>query len=317
MGLKTRVCDLLGIEYPIIQGGMGGISNGELAAAVSNAGGLGMISPIFGPREGWLDYERQEIRKAKSLTSKPFGVNISIETPLAKERIDVALEEGVKVIATAAGNPSLYTKYIKQAGAKVMHISTAVKHATRAEAEGADAVIASGAEGGGLLSRDELSTMILVPQVVDAVRVPVIAAGGIADARGLVAALALGAEGVQMGTRFLATEECMIHANYKQAIVKAASTDAAVVGRKGFVPARMLKNKMSQQIQEMEARSASAEEIFSLMGWERSKMAVVDGNTDEGSLMCGQVAGMITDVQSVAEVVQSLVRGYNKVVSRL
>ena len=317
MGLKTRVCDLLGIEYPIIQGGMGGISNGELAAAVSNAGGLGMISPIFGPREGWLDYERQEIRKAKSLTSKPFGVNISIETPLAKERIDVALEEGVKVIATAAGNPSLYTKYIKQAGAKVMHISTAVKHATRAEAEGADAVIASGAEGGGLLSRDELSTMILVPQVVDAVRVPVIAAGGIADARGLVAALALGAEGVQMGTRFLATEECMIHANYKQAIVKAASTDAAVVGRKGFVPARMLKNKMSQQVQEMEARSASSEEIFSLMGWERSKMAVVDGNTDEGSLMCGQVAGMITDVQSVAEVVQSLVRGYNKVVSRL
>jgi len=276
-----------------------------------------MISPIFGPREGWLDYERQEIRKAKSLTSKPFGVNISIETPLAKERIDVALEEGVKVIATAAGNPSLYTKYIKQAGAKVMHISTAVKHATRAEAEGADAVIASGAEGGGLLSRDELSTMILVPQVVDAVRVPVIAAGGIADARGLVAALALGAEGVQMGTRFLATEECMIHANYKQAIVKAASTDAAVVGRKGFVPARMLKNKMSQQVQEMEARSASSEEIFSLMGWERSKMAVVDGNTDEGSLMCGQVAGMITDVQSVAEVVQSLVRGYNKVVSRL
>ena len=316
-GLKTRVCDVLGIEHPILQGGMGGISNGELAAAVSNAGGLGIISPVFGPPEAWLDYEREQIAKARSLTPNPFGINISIEAPLAQERIDVALQEGIKVMTTAAGSPSKFTKYIKEAGAKVIHVVTAAKHATKAEDAGVDAVIASGCEGGGLLSRDELTTMVLVPQVVDAVKIPVIAAGGIADARGLAAALALGAEGVQMGTRFLATEECMIHANYKKAILEAGSTDAAVVGRKGFVPARVLKNKMSQEIEGLESRGASPEEIFSLMSWERSKMAVVDGNTEDGALMCGATAGMIGGIVSVAEVVQSLVKGYNEISARL
>jgi enoyl-[acyl-carrier protein] reductase II len=316
-GLNTRVCHVLGIEYPILQGGMGGISNAELAAAVSNAGGLGIISPIFGPPEGWLDYEREQIAEAKSLTSKPFGINISIETPLAQERIDIALQEGITVIATAAGSPAKFTKYIKEAGAKVIHVVTAAKHAAKAEDAGVDAVVASGCEGGGLLSRDELTTMVLVPQVVDAVRIPVIAAGGIADARGLMAALALGAEGVQMGTRFLATTECMIHANYKKAILEAGSTDAAIVGRKGFVPARVLKNRMSQEIESLESRGASSEEIFSLMSWERSKMAVVDGNTEDGALMCGAAAGMIGGIVSVGEVVQSLVKGYNEISARL
>jgi len=315
--LKTRVCDLLGIEYPILQGGMGGISNGKLAAAVSDAGGLGIISPISGPLDSWLAYEREQIRIAKSLTSKPLGINISIAVPLAKERIDLALEEGVKLITTAAGNPALHTKYIKDAGARVIHVVTSVKHAARAEAEGVDGIIASGWEGGGLVSRDELTTLILVPQVADAVKIPVIAAGGIGDARGLVAALALGAEGIQMGTRFLATKECLIHANYKQAILAAGDTDTLVVGKKSFAPARVLKNKLSQEVQDMESRGASAEEIFALMGTDRLQKGVVDGDVNDGSLMCSAAAGIIKDIVSAGEVVRNLVKEYNNVVVRL
>ena len=176
---KTRVCELLGIEYPIIQGGMGAISEAGLAASVSNAGGLGTISSAYGPQESWVEIERREVRKARRLTSKPFAVNIGLEIPMAKERIEVALGEGVKILITGAGSPALYTKYIKEAGARVIHIVFSVRHALRAEAEGVDAVIASGFEGGGLLSREELSTLVLVPQVVNAVKIPVIAAGGL------------------------------------------------------------------------------------------------------------------------------------------
>ena len=313
---STRVCDLLGIKYPVIQGGMGWVSNAELAAAVSNAGGLGVISPILGPEETWLDYEREQIRKAKKLTSRPFGVNIGLEVPLARERIEVALQEGVRVIVTAAGSPALYTRYLKNAGATVIHIVFSVGHARKAHAEGVDAVVASGFEGGGLLSKDELPTMVLVPQVVDAVKVPVIAAGGIADARGVVAAFALGAEGVQMGTRFLATNESPIRANYKAAIVRGEDTATTVTGRKGPLSARVLKNEFSRRILEMENAGASPREIGEFIGVGRLKLAV-EGDTERGSLMCGAVAGLIREVFSAEEVIRHIVEGYDKVVDGL
>ena len=313
---RTRVCDLLGIEYPIIQGGMALIANAELAAAVSNAGGLGVISPIFGPEDNWLDYERREIRKAKRLTDRPFGINIGLEVPLAKERIDVALEEGVKIITTAAGSPSLYTQYLKEAGVTVLHVVFSVRHARRAEADGVDAVIASGYDGGGLLSKDELPTMVLVPQVVDAVEIPVIAAGGIADARGVVAAFALGAEGVQMGTRFLATRECPVHDNYKAAILSAGDTATTVTGRKSFISARVLKNEFSIKVLEIEDSGASAQEVGEFIGFERLKLAV-EGDVEQGSLMCGAVAGLIRELASVGGVIRDMVEGYRRVVEGL
>ena len=313
---RTRACDLLGIKYPIIQGGMGWISNAELAVAVSNAGGLGVISPVFGPEEGWLDYERREIRKAKSLTTKPFGVNIGLEVPLGRERIDVALEEGVKIITTAAGNPALYTRYLKEAGATVLHVVFSVGHARRAEGEGVDVVIASGYEGGGLLSKNELPTMVLVPQVVNAVGIPVIAAGGIADARGAVAVFALGAEGIQMGTRFLATYECPVHANYKAAILSAGDTATTVTGRKGPISARVLKNELSRRVLEIEDSGASAQDIGEFIGPGRLKLAI-EGDVERGSLMCGAVAGLIREIASVGDVIRGIVEGYDRVVEGL
>jgi enoyl-[acyl-carrier protein] reductase II len=313
---KTRVCDLLGIEYPVIQGGMGWVSNAELAAAVSSAGGLGVISPLFGPEGNWLDYERREIRKARNLTDKPFGINIGLEVALAKERIDVALEEGVKIITTAAGSPALYTRYLKEAGVAVVHIVFSVAHARKAEAEGVDAVIASGYDGGGLLSRDELPTMVLVPQVADAVEIPVIAAGGIADARGAVAAFALGAEGIQMGTRFLATHECPVDTNYKAAIIAAGDTATTVAGRKGFISARVLKNEFSRRFLQMEDSGASAEEMMEFIGFGRLKLAV-EGDVEQGSLMCGSGAGLITELSSAGDVIRSIVEGYERVVGEL
>jgi len=313
---RTRVCDLFGIEYPIIQGGMAWISNAQLAAAVSNAGGLGTISPIFGPVENWLDYERKEIKKAKSLTDKPFSINIGLEVPLAKERIDVALEEGVKIITTAAGSPSLYTRYLKEAGVAVLHVVFSVRHAQRAAADGVDAVIASGYDGGGLLSKDELPTMVLVPQVVDAVDIPVIAAGGIADTRQVVAAFALGAEGVQMGTRFLATHESPVHANYKAAIVGAGDTATTVTGRKSPISARVLRNEFSRRILEMEDSGTSAQELAESIGFERLKLAV-EGDVEQGSMMCGAVAGLVRELACVGDVIRDIVEGYEKVVKGL
>ena len=315
---KTKISELLGIDYPIIQGGMGWIADAELAAAVSNAGGLGMISPTAGAKEGenWPENLRRQLRRAKSLTAKPFGVNISLEIPEHKECMDIALEEGIKIMTTAAGSPKLYTKYLKQSEVVVMHTVFSVRHAKVAEAEGVDAVIASGCEAGGLISRDEVSTMVLIPQVVDAVKIPVIAAGGIADARGFVAALALGAEGVQMGTRFVATQECPVHQNFKQAIVKAIDTDTTITGRKSGIGARVLKNELARQLLAVEEGGTTAEEVQSLLGIGRLRLAV-EGNVEEGSLMCGAVAGMITQIMSVAEVIHSLVDGHDKLVASL
>jgi NAD(P)H-dependent flavin oxidoreductase YrpB (nitropropane dioxygenase family) len=273
--IKTRVCEIFGIQHPIVQGALQGLSYAELAAAVSSAGGLGMISGVLSPEK-----LRQEIRKAKSLTRKPFGVNIPIMLmhDRAREIIDVVIEEKVAVVATAAGSPEAFTKYLKTAKLTVMHVVSSVKHAQKAEAAGVDAVVVSGIESGGFLSYDELTTFVLIPQVVDCINVPVIAAGGIADARGMIAAFALGAEGIQMGTRFIATLECPANPDFKEAIVKA--TDIATeIKNRGQQPSRGFKPSFLKEVLPSTSASHSA----------------------------GQIAGMITDIIPVKEVIDRLI----------
>jgi len=315
---RTRICDLLGIEYPIIQGGMTLIAGAELAAAVSNAGALGIISPNAGAEAGLSSAEnlRNLIRRAKSLTDKPFGVNLPL-AGRATESIDVVIEEGVGVVTTSMGSPAPVAKRFQEAGVKMLHLVASARHARRAEEEGVDAVIAEGYEAGGHNGLDELPTFVLVPSVVDAVRIPVVAAGGIADARGLVAALALGAEGVQIGTRFIATHECLAHPNFKQAVVEAIDTSTVITGRK-IGPTRTIRNELSQQIQEMESRGASREELLSFIGaGQRTRQGQIEGDMTQGEAYCGAIAGIVGEIVSAAEVVESIVKGVSGVVAGL
>ncbi|MBQ8301259.1 MAG: nitronate monooxygenase, partial [Clostridia bacterium] len=256
--MKTRLCELLGIEYPIIQGGMAWVATAELAAAVSNGGGVGLIAAGNAPGE----VVREQIQKAKSLTDKPFGVNVMMMSPFVDEVMQVILEEKPAVVATGAGNPGKYIAALKEAGIKVMPVVASVAMAKKMEKDGADAVIAEGTEAGGHIG--ELTTMVLVPQVVDAVSIPVIAAGGIADSRGAVAAFALGADGIQVGTRFICSTECIAHENYKQAVLKAKDRDAVVTGRSTGAPVRALKNKLTREYDRLEKEGASFEEIEAL-----------------------------------------------------
>ena len=316
---KTRLCDLLGIEHPIIQGGMVWIANAELAAAVSNAGGLGLISPTAGmSRNGdQVDNLKQQIKTAKSLTSKPFGINLPIlGNPQIEDLIAAVIDERVKVVVTAAGNPALYTSRLKEAGIKVLHVVAAVRHAQSAERRGVDGVIAEGYEAGGHNGLDELPTFALIPQVVDAVAIPVVAAGGIADARGVVAALALGADGVQMGTRFVATHECIAHPNFKEAILKANDIDTVITGRK-LGPTRVLKNELATKILEMEAVGASVEELIAFIGSSRSRTGQFEGDLVSGEAYCGSIAGMIKETNSAGEVIRSIVDNYETVLASL
>ncbi len=316
---RTKLCDLLDIKYPIIQGGMVWIANAELAAAVSNAGGLGLISPTAGmSRTGdQVENLKRQIKIARNLTSKPFGVNLPIlNNPQIEDLVATVIDAKVKVVVTAAGNPALYTSRFKEAGIKVLHVVAAVRHAQSAERRGVDAVIAEGYEAGGHNGLDELTTFTLVPQVVDAVSIPVVAAGGIADARGVVAALALGADGVQMGTRFVATHECIAHQNFKDAIVKAADTDTVITGRK-LGPTRILKNHVATKLLEMEAAGASAEELLAFIGSSRSRKGQFEGDMTNGQAYCGSIAGMIKEIKGAAEVIQSIVDNYESVLARL
>jgi len=315
---RTRICDLLGIEYPIIQGGMTWIANAELAAAVSNAGALGLVSPNAGMKlkGNVVEHLRGQIRKAKSLTDKPFGVNLPVRIPDMKELIDVIIEEGIKVVTTSAGDPTLYTTLLKEAGGKVLHAVASVSHAKGAESSGVDAVIAEGYEAGGHNGFDELPTMVLVPQVVNAVDIPVVAAGGIADARGFVAALALGAEGVQMGTRFVATCECVAHPNFKEGILKATDTGTVITGRKLGL-ARVLKGEFTSKLVEVESEGATPEELLVFLGIGRSRTGELVGDMIHGEAYCGAIAGMIKEIISAADVVKSLVEGYSAVVASL
>lgn len=314
--IRTPVCDILGIEYPIIQGGMGWISGAELAAAVSNAGGLGIISPTAALEAGTCtpDNLRKQIIFARSLTNRPFGVNIPLEMESARENADVAIEEGVGVLTVGAGSPSVLTRYAKDAGVNVIHVVFSVRHALRAEAEGVDAVVASGVEAGGLLSPDELTTMTLVPQVVDAVKIPVIAAGGIGDGRSMAATFMLGAQGVQIGTLFVATCECAAHSRYKELIVQAKDVDTIVTGRRSG-PARVLKNAFAKKLLDMEVSGVSAEEILSFAGVGAFRRGILDGDLEMGSLAAGQVVGMIKDIKNASDVVRSLVTGCEETLS--
>ncbi|MDR1117440.1 MAG: nitronate monooxygenase [Oscillospiraceae bacterium] len=295
MDLRT----LLGIEYPIIQGGMANIATGGFAAAVSNGGGLGLVSA------GGFSIEqlRENIRLAKSLTSKPFGVNIMLMHPDADKAAEVVAEEGVKIVTTGAGSPGKYMQGWKDAGIKVFPVVPSVAHARRMEAIGADGVIAEGTESGGHVG--ELTTMALVPQVKGAVNIPVVAAGGIASGGQMLAAFALGAIGVQIGTALLVSEECPIHENYKLAVIKAKDTGTTVTGRNGGVPVRIIKNQMTREYLLREKEGAGKEELeeFTLGSLRR---AVYEGDTNRGSLMAGQVAGQLTEIRPAVVILKEL-----------
>ena len=299
--MKTKITEILGIEYPIIQGVMAWVAEYHLAAAVSEAGGLGLIAAASAPAE-WV---RDQIRQAKALTDKPFGVNIMMLSPNADEVARIVVEEGVKVVTTGAGTPEKYMKMWKEAGVKVIPVVASVAMAKRMERCGADAVVAEGTEAGGHIG--ETTTMVLVPQVADAVSIPVIAAGGIADGRGIAAAFMLGAQGVQMGTHFVVTTECQVHENYKDSIIKAGDIDTRVTGRSTGHPVRALRNRMTREYLKKEQEGASFEELEQLTLGSLRK-AVVDGDVANGSVMSGQSAGLVKEKLSCSELIQKLVQ---------
>ena len=297
--MNTRITQLLGIEYPILQGGMAWIAESTLASAVSNGGGAGIIAGGSAP----IDYLREQIRKTKSLTDKPFGVNIMLMSPNADDLAQLVIDEKVSFVTTGAGNPAKYIKAWKDANIKVIPVVSTVNLAKRMERSGADAIIAEGTESGGHIGDN--TTMCLVPQVVDAVSVPVIAAGGIADGRGVAASFMLGAEGVQVGTRFLASEEVQINPVYKELVIKAKDTDNIVTGRFTGHPCRNIKTKFSKKLQTFE-RDGGTPEQFEEITLGSLRKAVQDGNIEEGSFLCGAIAGMITDIKPCADIIKEM-----------
>ena len=297
--IDTPVCELLGIRYPILQGGMAWIADAKLAAAVSNAGGLGIISAM----NAGGDWVREQIRQAKSLTDKPFGVNIMLASPHAEDVAQIVIDEQVPVVTTGAGNPSKYMKAWLAAGIKVIPVVASTGLAKLMARNGASAVIAEGGESGGHVG--ELTTMVLVPQVCDAVDIPVLAAGGIADGRGMCAAFALGAAGVQMGTAFLVAKECNVHPAYKERVLKAKDIDTMTTGRRSGHPVRVLKNQFARDYAKMEWDSTVSDEALEQFGAGSLRRAAVDGDIN-GSFMCGQIAGMIQEEHTAAEIIDSI-----------
>ena len=307
--MKTRVTELLGIEYPIIQGGMAWVAEYHLAAAVSNAGGLGIIGAASAPAE----VVREQIRKTKELTDKPFGVNVMLMNPNAEEVAKVVVEEGVKVVTTGAGNPSKFMAMWKEAGIKVIPVVASVALAKLMERAGADAVVAEGTESGGHIG--STTTMALVPQVVDAVNIPVIAAGGIADGRGFAAAMMLGAEAVQMGTRFCVAQEAITHDNYKLRIIKAKDIDSEVTGLSHGHPVRQLRNNMTKEYLKLEKEGVPMEELEYLTLGSLRK-AVMDGDTINGTVMAGQIAAMVKEVQPCKDIIEEIMVDAKKLLNR-
>ena len=302
---NTRITELLNIQYPIIQGGMAWVAEHHLAAAVSEAGGLGLIGGANAPGE----VVRQEIRKARELTDKPFGVNVMLLSPYADDVAKVVVEEGIKVVTTGAGTPEKYMDMWKEAGIKVIPVVASVALAKRMEKYGADAVVAEGCESGGHIG--DQTTMTLVPQVVDAVSIPVIAAGGIGDGRGIAAAFMLGAEAVQIGTRFVVAKESQVHENYKQRIIKAKDIDSAVTGRSHGHPVRCLRNQMTREYLKLEQEGKSFEELeYLTLGTLRR--AVQEGDITNGTVMAGQIAGMISKEQTCKEMIEEMMEQANQ-----
>ncbi len=300
---KTEICDLFGIEYPIILGGMLWIGKADLVAAVSDAGGLGLLGA-----GGMLTEEIvSELKKVKGKTNKPFGVNIPLARPDADEMIKASIENGAGVIATSAGSPKRYTQMIHDLGAKVMHVVANVSFARKSEDAGVDAVAAEGYEAGGHNGFDEITTMTLIPQVVDAVDIPVVAAGGIADGRGFMAALSLGAKGVQLGTRFLAAHEAAAHDKYKRVVVDLKDDGTCITGRTTIGPTRAVKNKLTDMIVKAEREGVKSEELSEMIGEGRSAKACVEGDCEEGSLYCGQIAGHIKTLKSSKEIIDDII----------
>ncbi len=297
--MNERITDLLGIRYPIFQGGMAWVAEHHLAAAVSEAGGLGIIG-VGGAPAAWV---RDEIRKAKELTDKPFGVNLMLMNPEADDIADCIVEEGVKVVTTGAGNPGKYMQKMKAAGVKVIPVVASVAMARMMEKAGADAVVAEGMESGGHIG--QTTTMCLVPQVADAVKIPVIAAGGIADGRGMAAAMILGAEGVQIGTRFLVAKETQVHENYKQKVLVAKDIDTEITGASNGHPVRSLRNKMTREYLRLEKEGASFEEL-ERMTLGSLRRAVVEGDVVDGTVMAGQIAGLVKKEQTCSEILEEI-----------
>ena len=307
--MKSNLCDILGIKYPIFQGAMAWISDGELAASVSNAGGLGIIAGGNAPGE----VVREEIKKAKSLTDKPFAVNIMLLSPFAEDVVKVVCEEGVKVVTTGAGNPAKYMDLFNEHNISVIPVIPSVALAQKMEKIGAKAVVAEGMEAGGHIGK--LTTMALVPQVVDSVNIPVIAAGGIADGRGCAAGFMLGAQGVQIGTRFLLANECNIHENYKEKVAKAKDIDSVITGQITGHPVRVLRNKLARLYDTVEREELRKEtpdiERIEKLGSGALQRAVKEGDVENGSVMAGQIAGMVSKRQSCEEIIQELVSEFD------
>jgi enoyl-[acyl-carrier protein] reductase II len=314
---RTRVCDLLGIEYPIIQGGMLWLATAELAAAVSNTGALGTISPHAGmERNGDPSKNLQfQIARVRNLTKRPFAINIPLDLEQSGILIDVILKEKVRIVVTSAGSPEIYTELLRKEKVKILHVVSSVKQAGRAEACKVDAVIVEGVEAAGHLGFDELPLFSLIPQVADAISVPVIAAGGIVDARGVVAAFALGAEGVQLGTRFVAVEENIANPNYKQAIIDAKDKDTVITCRK-LLPTRSLKTELTRRLLELEASGASADAIRDFLGTSRARKGQIEGDLVNGEAYCGSSAGLIKEILPAAAVIQRLVDGFQKLLRK-
>ena len=315
---RTRICDLLGIQYPIIQGGMLWLATAELAAAVSNAGALGIISPLAGMEKHGDSSKnlKLQITKARDLTKRPFGVNIPLDLQYSGILIDIILRQGVGIVVTAAGNPDRYTELLHKERVKVFHVVSSVRQARIAESCKVDAVIAEGVEAAAHNGRDELPLFSLIPQVADAVSIPVIAAGGIVDGRGLAAAISLGAEGVQLGTRFVTVKENIASPKYKQAIINAKDTDTVITCRT-LLPTRSLNTEFSRRLLQLEKSGASAEDIREFLGYGRARKGQLEGDLINGEAYCGTSAGLIKEILPAAQVVRDLTDGYQEVLKKL
>lgn len=308
----NRISSLFAIRFPIIQAGMIWCSGWELASAVSNAGGLGLI----GSGSMYPDVLRQHIRKCKAATDKPFGVNLPLIYPQVDDHISVIIEEGVKIVFTSAGNPAKYTKFFKDHGLTVVHVIANTKFARKCEESGVDAIVAEGFEAGGHNGIEETTTMTLIPMVREVTSLPLIAAGGIATGRQMLAAFALGADGVQIGSRFVASLESSAHPAFKQKVLEARDGDTGLVLKK-VIPVRLIKTKFYEQVKELENRGASREELMELLGHGRAKKGMFEGNIDEGELEIGQVAGLIREVRPAAAIIAEIVRDFNWTIGQL
>jgi enoyl-[acyl-carrier protein] reductase II len=305
--MKPVICDLFKIRYPIIQAGMIWCSGWKLASAVSNAGGLGLI----GSGSMYPEVLREHIRKCKQATNKPFGVNVPLLYPNIEEHIKIIIEEGVKIVFTSAGNPKIWTQHLKQHGITVVHVVSNVKFALKCQEVGVDAIVAEGFEAGGHNGREETTTLVLLPMVKKSMQIPLIAAGGIASGAAMAAAFALGADGVQIGSLFAATEESSAHQNFKETIIKANEGDTQLT-LKQLTPVRLIKNKFFKEIDNAEKRGASSEELQHLLGRSRAKKGMFEGDLEEGELEIGQISGAITQIKPAAQIVEELIKEFKE-----